>query len=303
MEEIPSEQSGPSAKSPQRAYRVSPKNLAANRQNAARSTGPRSAAGKERSRLNALKHGLLASEAVNRLIEGEPARTAFDALAERLAGYYRPLGPVEEILVEKVAIATWRLKRILRFEAQAAYRAWREDQHDGYARLIKRLGLGEEVEKRQREHRQVFRAAGLEGVTLPNHGNGMLMMRYEAAVNRDLYRSMAELRRLRKERGEAVGAEAETDAAGGEPPSAGGGGDSGQTLAGVEREARLATEAGEAASKEEVERLADQIIEARGLSEYQRFYQTNPISPAPAASGPGAQPPEGAQTPPAGPLR
>src|SRR5580700_2029926 len=92
----------------------SKKQIAANRANAARSTGPRTEEGKARSRLNSLKHGLLATEAVSAALEGEPERAAFDHLADRVENYYLPQGPVEEILVEKIAIATWRLKRLMR---------------------------------------------------------------------------------------------------------------------------------------------------------------------------------------------
>src|SRR5215213_338507 len=42
-------------------YRVSEKRLAANRANALRSTGPRTQRGKERARLNAVRHGLRAA--------------------------------------------------------------------------------------------------------------------------------------------------------------------------------------------------------------------------------------------------
>src|ERR1700721_1416166 len=95
---------------------LSEKQFAANRANARHSTGPRTEEGKARSRLNALKHGLLASEAANFGVEGEPARKAFEGLSDRLENYYRPRGPIEEILVQKIAIATWRLNRLRRFE-------------------------------------------------------------------------------------------------------------------------------------------------------------------------------------------
>ena len=101
----------------------SEKQIAANRANAAHSTGPRTEEGKARSRLNALKHGLLATEAANFGVEGEPARRAFEGLSDRLENHYRPRGPIEEILVQKIAIATWRLKRAMCFEARAIHQA------------------------------------------------------------------------------------------------------------------------------------------------------------------------------------
>jgi len=52
--------------------------MATNRANSLKSTGPRTMAGKARSRLNALKHGILASEAVIRAGEGAEEAEAFE---------------------------------------------------------------------------------------------------------------------------------------------------------------------------------------------------------------------------------
>lgn len=62
----------------------------ANRTNAQRSTGPRTAAGKAASRLNALKHGVLAKHVV---LPNEDAEE-FDALK---AGVYQQLQPLGEL--------------------------------------------------------------------------------------------------------------------------------------------------------------------------------------------------------------
>src|SRR6187200_3004233 len=60
---------------------VSPKQAAANKANAQRSTGPRSIAGKSRSRANALKHGLAVPASATPELAPEIAR-----LAHALAG-------------------------------------------------------------------------------------------------------------------------------------------------------------------------------------------------------------------------
>src|SRR4051812_35862707 len=56
----PETTNGPAARS-RRRYPLSEKRLAANRANALRSTGPRTRRGKERARLNAVRHGLRAA--------------------------------------------------------------------------------------------------------------------------------------------------------------------------------------------------------------------------------------------------
>ena len=86
---------------------ASVKQIAANRRNAAGSTGPKSAAGKQVARMNALKHGLQAEHVV---IPGEDPEE-FEALLRGLEEDYLPVGFRESLLVERIAECTWRLQR------------------------------------------------------------------------------------------------------------------------------------------------------------------------------------------------
>lgn len=70
---------------------MSRKQLEANRANAKRSTGPKSDAGKTRSRMNALKHGFSSQEIV---LEGEDA-DQFDALRAQLEAEFDPNSVIE----------------------------------------------------------------------------------------------------------------------------------------------------------------------------------------------------------------
>ena len=76
--------------------------IASNRRNGARSRGPATAAGKERVRLNALKHGLTAQTDV--LPDEDP-----EAFARRRDGVMAALAPGDEVelqLAETFALAT-----------------------------------------------------------------------------------------------------------------------------------------------------------------------------------------------------
>jgi hypothetical protein len=87
---------------------ISEKQLAANRANAKKSTGPRTAAGKASSSRNALKSAIYANAII---IEGED-RDDLDALRD---GYYRDFAPAttdERILLDKVIEMAWRVKRL-----------------------------------------------------------------------------------------------------------------------------------------------------------------------------------------------
>lgn len=79
----------------------------ANRRNAQHSTGPRTAAGKERSSRNATRHGLLSGRM---LIDGE-SEDELKALRRGMRQSLRPVGELEEELVERMVAATWRRRR------------------------------------------------------------------------------------------------------------------------------------------------------------------------------------------------
>jgi len=89
------------------------KQIAANRRNAQKATGPRTTAGKATSRFNALKHGIFATHQI-----------MFDETAEDLAGLaaeyheqHRPSNPEERFLVDTLVHNEWRLRRMRRVEA------------------------------------------------------------------------------------------------------------------------------------------------------------------------------------------
>ncbi len=94
---------------------------AANRANAQHSTGPRTAAGKQRSSLNALRHGLTAATPI--LPSEDPA--AYQAHRRAFLDEYQPATPTETQLVIELADTSWRLNRIPRLEADLLQRAAR----------------------------------------------------------------------------------------------------------------------------------------------------------------------------------
>lgn len=96
--------------------KTSDKQIAANQRNAQKSTGPTSEAGKAIASKNSLKHGLLAKEVVITEGDGAEDQQAFDTLLESLLAQYTPVGSLEEMLVEKIAVSYWRLRRANRFE-------------------------------------------------------------------------------------------------------------------------------------------------------------------------------------------
>ena len=92
---------------------TSDRQLRANRQNALKSTGPKTPDGKAAVRHNALKHGLLSQEI---LVPGEDG-AALEELGENLRAELEPVGALENLLVDQIIAAYWRLRRLGRVEA------------------------------------------------------------------------------------------------------------------------------------------------------------------------------------------
>ena len=97
----------------------SEKQVAANRQNSLKG-GVKSEEGKAVSRLNARKHGIFAAALT-------PEDTEDCAgIEEELIASLRPVGRVEEMLVEKIALTYLRMQRCARAEAEFHAQTWEE---------------------------------------------------------------------------------------------------------------------------------------------------------------------------------
>jgi hypothetical protein len=92
---------------------------ATNRANSQHSTGPRTESGKQRSSLNALRHGLTAAAPV---LPTED-RAAFEEHRRGFFAEYQPANATETQLVQELVDTSWRLNRIPRLEADAFDRA------------------------------------------------------------------------------------------------------------------------------------------------------------------------------------
>jgi hypothetical protein len=95
------------------------KQIAANRLNSQKTTGPRTTRGKAVSRFNALKHGIYAVQQM--MFDEKP-----EDLAELSAEYHEhhtPADSGQSLLVDALVHNEWRLRRMRRIEANLWYRA------------------------------------------------------------------------------------------------------------------------------------------------------------------------------------
>jgi hypothetical protein len=131
--------------------RLSHRKIAANRENARKSTGPRTPAGKRRVSLNALRHGLCPKALGQTMLElGESPRD-FAQLHLALVSSLQPANAVEAKLVEDLAGLWWKKDRADR--AQVGLQAYE----------VKKLEM-EQLRRASQMNRQSFDATDAEVV-------------------------------------------------------------------------------------------------------------------------------------------
>ena len=173
---------------------VSEKQLAANRANAARSTGPRTPQGKARSAQNARKHGFTASNfAVVRLEDLD----AVAHLKADLVDLYRPVNSQELFAIERIALAQQALLRAAALETGLFTTCLNEAiDPRGDPLVLMSQELTGDLEVTRAQNRQYCLAEGFH--RLARQANTWsLFLRYQAQAERHYRRAVEEFERLR----------------------------------------------------------------------------------------------------------
>lgn len=159
---------------------ASPKKAIASRANGAKSKGPKTGAGKARSAMNAMKHGVYSQS----LILPNENLADLTQLRDYYLRRFQPQDPVELDLVEVMVISMWRLRRLARIdtgilmrEFQSAGRAVRNYDH---------------MNPEEREAIVALRHLNLNGNALS------ALDRQESKLYRHFSRAMGDLMKLRK---------------------------------------------------------------------------------------------------------
>ena len=157
---------------------ISPKQLEANRENA-KLGGVKTEEGKEISKYNALKHGILSREV---LLEGEDEGSLIE-LGKRIRAEIKPSGEVELVLTDRIISNIWRLRRLL--EVERAVMEWKREEaiawkynfdkgeEHGMKQATKETLVNEDIEK---------------------------LIRYETTLERSIYKALHELQRMQATR-------------------------------------------------------------------------------------------------------
>lgn len=133
---------------------ISEKQRDANRRNASQSTGPKTEAGKQASRMNAVTHGLLAKAVVITAGDYQEDEQEFGQLLEELREQFMPVGVAEDLEVQKITLCYWRKMRAVRYE-HGAIRQRTGDMREREARSQEQrfdlaLGCGANLERTAR---------------------------------------------------------------------------------------------------------------------------------------------------------
>jgi hypothetical protein len=160
----------------------------ANRRNARRSTGPRTAAGLSASSLNALKHGLRSQLTV---IPGEN-EAEFQSLFDAFAGEAAPRSPRDLAAVRKIAACEWRLRRITAIETEMFTQALQQPAEeeatiDNIEAIVERLAVQQAAPPQS--PLATLAARFLKGEI--KHFNALA--RYESSLNRQYNQAWREL--------------------------------------------------------------------------------------------------------------
>lgn len=157
----------------------SPKQIAANQSNAKKSTGPVTPAGKAKSSLNALRHGLTGQVT----LMPEEDREAFNTFCAEISAGFHPENAFERQLAHSVAEDTWRLSRARALETNIFAFG-----HSGAAREI------------ETSHPEAHAALVAAQVFSSNPHQFQLLSLYIHRTVVDMQKNLATLRQLQADR-------------------------------------------------------------------------------------------------------
>ena len=174
--------------------------ISANRENAKKSTGPRTAAGKARSSQNGRKHGLTSEKVALDYIDD---KSELEAHRNAILALYNPQNPMEMFWVDQIVIAQWRVDYLSRWESgifnDAVSKTWEDntDQEEEDAEDLEQyLTNIDPAEKHPIQNWMI------------SYGMSELMrrkdflktfLRYQSQASRLICRAQAEIRKLRSE--------------------------------------------------------------------------------------------------------
>lgn len=191
--------------------------------------GPRTAKGKAVARMNATRHGINSNSPV---IAGLESEDAWQAHHTGVLESLQPEGTLELMLAGRVALQSWRLQRVMRYEREAIEIAQQKVQDDLNEQLERERSRQLEIAERQADPMGSLLKVFLDPATrasiesqfpivapdanvdrraqwqdflererlLPDESTLNKIMRYEAHLSRQMYQALHELEALQTRR-------------------------------------------------------------------------------------------------------
>jgi hypothetical protein len=153
------------------------KQIEANQQNALFSTGAKTAEGKAVVSKNAIRHGVFSKDLITS--DGKESVAEYQELLNNLITSLAPSDQMEYLLVEKIAVDFWRLKRLLRFESGSIFKRIIGDVSSLFDQTI--------------DAETVIRIN-----SLPDQADVEKIMRYESALQKSILQNLAMLKKLQE---------------------------------------------------------------------------------------------------------
>ena len=157
-------------------------------------TGPTSAEGKAVVAKNAIKHGIFAKEVIIDSGDGQEDPAEYHRLLQGLQDDLKPVGQMEQLLVEKIAVNWWRLRRVLRFETGETQRQLCGCNEDAmfFAYQQNQDAKAEDIQPfYDYEHRVR---------SLPSEEALNKVIKYDVSIERSISRNLAMLKDLQRQR-------------------------------------------------------------------------------------------------------
>ncbi len=127
---------------------------------------------------NALKHGLLSKQLILASESGNDLTSLHTDISEDL----KPVGTMEEMLVDQIVSGYWRLKRLYTVETKSM--DWYANDNGGFTIIS---------ESEEQQERKSVR-------DMLNNQTIEVILRYQATIERSIYRAYHELERLQAKR-------------------------------------------------------------------------------------------------------
>jgi len=168
---------------------TSEKQIEANRQNAQKSTGPKTEEGKKTSSRNATTHGLNSVDIIINSPRFNENQSDYDLLVASLIDDLNPRGAFQQHLAYRIANCFWRYRRAINAETGSINRQLSDHDLlvDHPAVFDTRFKFSDNKD---------YSAGLINSKQIPNNNFATTLWRYESRVERQLYRAQKLLQQL-----------------------------------------------------------------------------------------------------------